>query len=38
MKSYKDLDLYNLSLSLFYKTHGVSLKLLSRKDTNWEVK
>jgi four helix bundle protein len=27
MKSYKDLDIYNLSLSLFYKTHGVSLKL-----------
>ncbi len=27
MKSYKDLDIYNLSLSLFYKTHGISLKL-----------
>lgn len=27
MKSYKDLDIYNLSLSLFYKTHSVSLKL-----------
>lgn len=27
MKSYKDLDIYNLSLSLFYKTHTVSLKL-----------
>ncbi|HLF51205.1 four helix bundle protein [Flavobacterium sp.] len=27
MKSYKDLDIYNLSLSLFYKTHAVSLKL-----------
>lgn len=27
MKSYKDLDIYNLSLSLFYKTYGVSLKL-----------
>ena len=27
MKSYKDLDIYNLSLSLFYKIHGVSLKL-----------
>jgi four helix bundle protein len=27
MKSYKDLDIYNLSLSLFYKTHIVSLKL-----------
>lgn len=27
MKSYKDLDIYNLSLTLFYKTHGVSLKL-----------
>jgi four helix bundle protein len=27
MKSYKDLDVYNLSLTLFYKTHGVSLKL-----------
>jgi four helix bundle protein len=27
MKSYKDLDIYNLSLSLFYKTHVVSLKL-----------
>lgn len=27
MKSYKDLDVYNLSLSLFYKTHIASLKL-----------
>jgi four helix bundle protein len=27
MKSYKDLDIYHLSLSLFYKTHVVSLKL-----------
>ena len=27
MKSYKDLDIYNLSLNLFYKTHQVSLKL-----------
>ena len=27
MKSYKDLDIYNLSLALFYKTHVVSLKL-----------
>ncbi|MFT5715408.1 MAG: four helix bundle protein, partial [Flavobacterium sp.] len=27
MKSYKDLEIYNLSLSLFYKTHAVSLKL-----------
>ncbi len=27
MKSYKDLDIYNLSLTLFYKTHVVSLKL-----------
>ena len=27
MKSYKDLDIYNLSLALFYKTHIVSLKL-----------
>ena len=27
MKSYKDLDIYNLSLTLFYKTHSVSLKL-----------
>lgn len=27
MKSYKDLDIYNLSLSLFYKTHTISLKL-----------
>ena len=27
MKRYKDLDIYNLSLSLFYKTHVVSLKL-----------
>jgi four helix bundle protein len=27
MKSYKDLDVYNLSLNLFYKTHIVSLKL-----------
>jgi four helix bundle protein len=27
MKSYKDLDIYNLSLSLFYKTHTVSLQL-----------
>jgi four helix bundle protein len=27
MKSYKDLDIYNLSLTLFYKTHIVSLKL-----------
>ncbi len=27
MKSYKDLDIYALSLSLFYKTHGLSLKL-----------
>lgn len=27
MKSYKDLDIYNLSLSLFYKTHRVSLQL-----------
>jgi four helix bundle protein len=28
MKSYKDLERYNLSLSLFYKMHAVSLKLL----------
>lgn len=27
MKNYKDLDVYNLSLTLFYKTHGISLKL-----------
>jgi four helix bundle protein len=27
MKSYKDLDIYNLSLALFYKTHTISLKL-----------
>jgi four helix bundle protein len=27
MKSYKDLDIYNLSLNLFYKTHRASLKL-----------
>ncbi len=27
MKSYKDLDIYTLSLSLFYKTHTLSLKL-----------
>jgi four helix bundle protein len=27
MKSYKDLDIYNLSLSLFYKTHRISLQL-----------
>jgi four helix bundle protein len=27
MKSYKDLDIYNLSLNLFYKTHQVSFKL-----------
>ena len=27
MKSYKDLDIYNLSMSLFYKTHIMSLKL-----------
>jgi four helix bundle protein len=27
MKSYKDLDIYNLGLSLFYKTHIASLKL-----------
>ncbi|UQD56106.1 four helix bundle protein [Flavobacterium sp. K5-23] len=27
MKSYKDLEIYNLSLSLFYTTHAVSLKL-----------
>ena len=27
MKSYKYLDIYNLSLTLFYKTHIVSLKL-----------
>jgi four helix bundle protein len=27
MKGYKDLEIYNLSLSLFYKTHAVSLKL-----------
>lgn len=27
MKSYIDLDIYNLSLNLFYKTHIVSLKL-----------
>ena len=27
MKSYKDLDVYNLSLTLFYKTHKASLKL-----------
>ncbi len=27
MKSYKDLDIYNLSLNLFYKTHQISLKL-----------
>jgi four helix bundle protein len=27
MKSYKDLEIYTLSLSLFYKTHAISLKL-----------
>lgn len=27
MKSYKDLDIYNLGLSLFYKIHIASLKL-----------
>jgi four helix bundle protein len=27
MKSYKYLDIYNLSLSLFYKTHRISLQL-----------
>lgn len=27
MKSYKDLNIYNLSLSLFYKTNRVSLQL-----------
>jgi len=27
MKIYKDLEIYNLSLSLFFKTHAVSLKL-----------
>jgi four helix bundle protein len=27
MKNYKGLEIYNLSLSLFYKTHAVSLKL-----------
>lgn len=27
MKSYKDLEIYTLSLSLFYKTHALSLKL-----------
>ncbi|WP_243699209.1 four helix bundle protein [Flavobacterium hiemivividum] len=27
MKSYKDLDVYNLALSLFYRTHRLSLTL-----------
>jgi len=27
MKSYKDLEIYTLGLSLFYKTHVISLKL-----------
>ena len=27
MKSHKDLEIYNLSLSLFYKTHAISLLL-----------
>ena len=27
MKSYKDLDIYTISLNLFYKTHQLSLKL-----------
>lgn len=27
MKSYKDLDVYNLGLTLFYKCHSFSLKL-----------
>ena len=27
MKSYKDLDIYNLSLALFFQTHTISLKL-----------
>ena len=27
MKSYKDLDIYTLALSLFYRTHHVSLRL-----------
>ena len=27
MKSYKDLDIYNLGLELFYLSHGLSLKL-----------
>ena len=27
MKSYKDLDVYNLGLELFYKCHSYSLKL-----------
>ncbi|MCF6212584.1 MAG: four helix bundle protein [Flavobacteriaceae bacterium] len=27
MKSYKDLEIYTTSLTLFYKTHAISLKL-----------
>ena len=27
MKSYKDLDVYNLGLELFYKCHSYSLQL-----------
>ncbi len=27
MKSYKDLEIYSMSLYLFYKTHQISLKL-----------
>ena len=27
MKSYKDLEVYNLGLELFYKSHNYSLKL-----------
>jgi len=31
MKSYKDLDIYNLSLNLFYGTHKISFKLPNYK-------
>lgn len=27
MSSYKDLDIYKISLALFYEVHGISLKL-----------
>jgi hypothetical protein len=34
MSSYKDLDIYKISLALFYEVHGISLKLPNMRCTS----